>query len=137
MGGGLTGEAKKSTQSTPRFSRDTNLARPKSPDGGLRFPHTAAGLSSFKAVALGDALDPSESDPEKLTMKRHLNWGNASAHQLKRTLAGVGEVLRKREVRRAFDKAPRSPAAGTSSVSSFNEKLRAGLLFFLAMPLPL
>ena len=69
-----------------------------------------------------------------------MNWGHASAQQLKRTMveadgrAGslvqyVDEVVRNCEVCRAFDMAPSIPIAGTSTVSAFNEKLQIDLLF--------
>ena len=44
-------------------------------------------------------------------------------------LGCVGEVLRQREVRRAFDTASHLTIAGTSSASPFIEKLQEKLLF--------
>ena len=78
--------------------------------------------------------------PKRIIMKLHANWGHASASQLKRILvdsdsglshlvAHVDSVLDTREVRRVSDKAPHLPIAGTSSVSCFNERVQADLLF--------
>ena len=41
----------------------------------------------------------------------------------------MDEVVRECEIRRAFDAAPAIPVAGTSKVSSFNEKVQVDLLF--------
>ena len=41
----------------------------------------------------------------------------------------MGEVPDRCEVCQGFEKAPHAPAAGTSSVAMFNEKLQADLLF--------
>ena len=68
-----------------------------------------------------------------------MNRGHASEQQLKRVpadsdrdnahlLTCADEVSERREVCRAFDEAPRAPAAGTSAVAMFNEKLQVGLL---------
>ena len=73
-------------------------------------------------------------------MKLHVNWGHASAQQLKRVLADsvwnnmdlvgcVDEVMAQCEGRQASDKAPHVPEAGTSTVAMFNGKLQADLLF--------
>ena len=73
-------------------------------------------------------------------MELHVNWGRASAQQLKRVLVDsdrknthlitcADEILAQCEVCQAFDKAPRSPAAGTSITATSNEKLPADLLF--------
>ena len=67
-------------------------------------------------------------------MKPHLTWARASACQLERVLVGTdGDSQGFLEcvdfLRRTFDWAPRLPLAGASSVSSFNEKLLADLLF--------
>ena len=76
----------------------------------------------------GDAQDDSISDPKKIIMKVHANWGHASATQFERVLIDsdggmshlvnqVDQVLETCDVCRAFDKAPRIPIAGTTSVS--------------------
>ena len=44
-------------------------------------------------------------------------------------LTCVDEVLGRREVCQAFDKAPHAPAAGASTVTTFNVVLPADLLF--------
>ena len=44
-------------------------------------------------------------------------------------VARVDSVLENCEARRAFDKAPHLPVAGTSSVSCFNERVQVDLLF--------
>ena len=44
-------------------------------------------------------------------------------------LARADEVLKQREVCRAFDKAPHVAVAGTSTVATFSEKLHVDLLF--------
>ena len=73
-------------------------------------------------------------------MKLHVNWGRASAKQLKQVLADskggifrwvncVDEVLQQRETCRASDKAPHVPTAGTSTASMFSEKVQVDLLF--------
>ena len=73
-------------------------------------------------------------------MKLRVNWGHASAHQLKRASVDtdggnsrsancVGEVLERSEIRRAFDEAPHVSIAPTSTVSMFNGKAHADLLF--------
>ena len=73
-------------------------------------------------------------------MKLRVNWGHASAQQLKRVLmdpegdnmhliACADEVSVRREFREAFEKAPRAPVAGTSTVVLFTEKLQVDLVF--------
>ena len=68
-------------------------------DGGLRSPLVVCGFIRFvpprdvsagSAATLGDARDDSISDPEKVKMKLHVNWGHASATQLGRVLADSG-----------------------------------------------
>ena len=70
----------------------------------------------------------------------HLNWGHAPAHRLTRILVDaegakqrlldcVGEVVRQREVCRAFERAPHLPSAGTSSASSLSVKIQVDRLF--------
>ena len=72
-------------------------------------------------------------------MKLNGGRGHASARQLGRALVDseggnthyltcVDDVLAQREARQAFQKAPQDPAAGTSTLALFREKLRAGLL---------
>ena len=118
-------------------------------DGGLHFPLVDGGLLRFvpprefpacAAATSGDARDDSISDPKKIIMKLHVNWGHASATQLKRVLVDsdgsmshfaphLEAVLGKCDVCRAFDKAPHVPIAGASAVSMFNEKAQVDLLF--------
>ena len=73
-------------------------------------------------------------------MKPHVNWRHASAQQLKRGWADSGwgsihsghfadGVLERRVVRRAIDKGPHVPVAGTSTASMFYEILQVCLLF--------
>ena len=105
--------------------------RPDSPGGGLRLPSTEDGLFRFvplkgfsacAGVTLGGALYDSAPDPRKITVELHVNWGHASARQLKRVLADteagnshlvnhVDEVLERRGTCRASDKAPHLPIA--------------------------
>ena len=79
-------------------------------------------------------------DPKKIVMKSHVNWGNASAQQLKRVWVDTVEdsmhpppcandVLEQCEVRNAVDKAPHVPTAGTPTTATFNEKLWTDSLF--------
>ena len=76
-----------------------------------------------------------------------MNWGHASAQQLKRATAeaegeagglipSVDDVVRECEICRGFDVAPAIPVAGASSVASFNEQLRVDLLFWVLRVLP-
>ena len=114
----------------------------------MHFPQTEGGLRRFEpptlparnAAALGDASGPGASAPKKIATKLHLNWGRASARQLKRVLVDVGgdtqkllgragKVLSQREICRAFGKAPQLPIAGTSSASLLFGKLQEILLF--------
>ena len=105
--------------------------------GGLNLPYTRYGpyrfeaprtLAACKAVTLGDAHDSNLTDPERIAMKLHVNWGHASSQQLKRVLADsegdkmhlltcLDGVLARREVCQASVKAPHDPAAGTSTVA--------------------
>ena len=143
----LTGEG--SAQFASRYSWDTEVKRPKLPDGGLHVPNTSdvpyqlgapAPPAASGAVALGDALDPGVSGPEKNEMEFYANRGRASARQMNRVSVDAGgdaqglpesvaEVQRKCEVCRAFDKAPYSRAAGTSPGLPRNAKFQADLLF--------
>ena len=70
-----------------------------------------------------------------------MNWGHASAQQLRRVLAdsdagnmrladGVAAVLEQRGVHRSFDTAPHLPFAGRPTFYMFNEKLQVYLLFW-------
>ena len=122
--------------------------RPNLENGGIRLPFTGEGLCSFalprtfsacKAVTLGDAGDGNQSDPKKIIGKLHVNWGHASAQQIKRVLVDAGgdnlsllrhveQVVSQCDVCKAFEKAPRTPIAGTPTVAMFNEKLQVDLL---------
>ena len=73
-------------------------------------------------------------------MKLHINWGHASASQLKRApvdsdgettglINMAGDAPQQREVCRAFDRAPHLWIAATSTASPLNEKLREDILF--------
>ena len=105
-------------------------------DKGNTLPiHTA-----LTSTALGDAPDGAKKDPKEIVRRLNVNRGHASAQQLKRTMAeadgkagklipSAGDVVRECEICRASDAAPAIPVAGTSHVSSFNEKVRADLLF--------
>ena len=62
--------------------------RPDLSGGGLHLPLVENGLLRFvppkdfsacTAATLGDARDDSISDPKKIIMKLHVNWGHASA----------------------------------------------------------
>ena len=97
-------------------------------------------FSANRAVSLRDAMDSSSSDSKKIAMTILFNWSPASAHQFKRALVDpdgetmgllgcAGEVPQRCDPCPAPDKAPRSPAAGTSSALSFNEKLQVDLRF--------
>ena len=68
-------------------------------DGGLHLPIVESGLIRFSpprefsactAVTLGDAQGDGISDPKKISMKLHANWGHASATQLRRELVDSG-----------------------------------------------
>ena len=72
-------------------------------------------------------------------MELRVNWGHASAHQLKRVSAdSVGETMGlvppvdefsgRREFWRAFDKVSHIPIAGTSAIPTPNAKLKKDLL---------
>ena len=100
-------------------------------DGGPHLPYTQDGLHHFetplsfaacKAVTLEDAVGCILTDPEKIVLRLHVDWGHASAQQSKRVLVDsernnahlltrAGEVLAQREVRPAFEKSPRDLAA--------------------------
>ena len=73
-------------------------------------------------------------------MKMHVNWAHASAQQVARVLVDsdgnsmylftrVDEVSQQREVRRAFDEAPKAPSAGASAVAMANEMLQVDFPF--------
>ena len=73
-------------------------------------------------------------------MKLPLNWGHASAQQLKRVLVDsdgnhahlltrVDEALAPRDVCLDFEKAPHAPAAGASTGATFSVKLQLDFLF--------
>ena len=68
------------------------------------------------------------------------SWGHSSATQIKRVLADsegdaqsliqhVDDVVSQRDARKASERAPRIPDSGTSSLSTFNERLQMDLLF--------
>ena len=91
-------------------------------------------------MTLGDAREDSLSDPKKIITRLRVYWGHASATQLKRVsvdseggsshyVTHDAEGLGNCDVRRAFDKAPHVPNAGTCAVSMFCEKVRVDLLF--------
>ena len=95
-------------------------------------------FSACTAATLGDAREDSTSDPKKIIMKLHVNWGHASATQLKRVLVDseggdshlanyVDEASENCDVCRAFDKAPHVPIAGAPAVPMFREKARVDL----------
>merc|ERR1711951_45024 len=103
-------------------------------------PRDPAIHGALTSTTLGEAVDGEKRDPKEIVRKLHVNWGHASAQQLKRTMVEadgrasslvqyVDEVVRNCEVCRAFDMAPSIPIAGASTVSAFNEKLQVDLLF--------
>ena len=70
--------------------------RPNLSSGGLRLPYSEDGLyqrdpprtfSACGAVSPGDVLDGGPSGPKKIVAKSHVNWGHASAQQLRRVSA--------------------------------------------------
>ena len=82
---------------------------------------------------MGDATDARLSEPRKINIKLHPNWGHASAQQPNRIsgdsdwdyihlVTCVDEVSEQCEVRRTFDKAPHVPVAGASAALVFHEK---------------
>ena len=117
--------------------------------GGIHFPYTEHGPRDSqppqriwfrKAATLGDSRDRRLTNPKNIVMKSHVNWGDASAQQLKgvlmysegvsaHLLPRVDEAVGQCEVCRASGKAPHAPVAGTSTVSIFNEELLVDLLF--------
>ena len=109
------------------------------PNGRSRHPQ-ARTSSACEAMTLGDATDGRQSDPNKIIMSLHVNWGHASARQSKRVLVELGgdnmhlltcvdAVLGQREVCRSFEKARHVSVAGTSTAPMLNETLRKDLLF--------
>ena len=106
------GSAPRCPEASASFFRSVQKA-PDLSDGGLRLPHTPDGLYHFetpltfaacKAVTLGDARHCCLTAPKKIIMKLHVNWGHASAQQMRRVLVDsegnnahlltcVGEVL--------------------------------------------
>ena len=85
-------------------------------------------------------MDGYLSDPKKIIMALHVHWSHASAQQFRRVLVDpdgdnmhlatrADDVSEQREVRRASDRAPQVPIAGTSTVSLSDEKLQADLSF--------
>ena len=72
--------------------------------------------------------------------KLHINWGHASATQIKRVLVDaeggaqsliqhVDGVASQCDACTALAKAPHIPISGTSTVSMFNERFQMDLLF--------
>ena len=119
--------------------------RPYLANGGICLPFTNEGLCSFSPPSTFSACKAvmhgigNNSNPKKIIEKLHVNWGHASAQQIKRVLVAadggnlpllrhVEEVVNQCEVCRAFDKAPHFPIAGTATVSAFNEKVQVGHL---------
>ena len=116
--------------------------RPNFEKGGFLLPFTEDAMwsltpprtfSACKAVTLGDARGGTLSEPKKVAMKLHVNWGmlrrsrsNGSWWTPKggnlELLQHVGEVVGRRDVCRALDRAPHVPIAGTPTVSMFNEE---------------
>ena len=97
-------------------------------------------FSACKAVTLRDVGNAEVSDPNKVIMKFQINWGHASATQIKRVLVDAGggaqsliqrvdEVVSQRDTRKAFEKAPHIPISGSSWVSMSNERLQIGSAF--------
>ena len=119
-----------------RWSEDPE---PPTSPSALSF-QTPQFFSACKAVILRDAGSGEISDPNKVIMKLHINWGHVSGTQFKRVLVdaegdtqsllqhvdGVGSQC---DTCKAFDKAPHIPISGTSTVSMFNERLQMDLLF--------
>ena len=74
-------------------------------------------------------------DPERIIMQAHVDWGRASAQQLKRVSVDsdggnmhsvnyADEAFGRCDIYRDPEKAPQAPIAGTSTVSMFNGKLQ-------------
>ena len=77
-------------------------------------------FSACNAVTLRDAGNSELSDPNKVIMKLHINWGHSSATQIKRVpvdaegdtqslIQHVDEVASQCDARKAFEKAPHIP----------------------------
>ena len=118
-------------------------------DGGFQLLVVEIGLFRFvspkefsacSAVTSGDARDDCFSDPKKIIMKLHINWGRAPASEMKRVRAdsegGNSHVahfaangLEPCDVCKASGGAPHVPIAGTSTVPMFNGKAQVGLPF--------
>ena len=82
-----------------------------------------------KAVMMKNLIDPGVTNVRLLVEKLHVNWGRASAWQLKRIVTdsdGMGTSASKAA---ALERAPHLPVAGTSLASAVNEKVQADLLF--------
>ena len=127
--------------------------RPDLSVGGLRLPLGESGLLRFvppkefstcAAATSGDARGDSISDPKQIIMKSGVNWGHASASQLKRALVDsdggnshlvnfAGDVLDQCDVCRASDQAPHIPIADTSVASMFNERCRSTSRFWMIL----
>ena len=98
-------------------------------------PYTS---SACKAVTLGGVRGGVPSDPKRVMTKLHVNWGHASARQIRRELVDsgkdnlhllhhVGQELVRCEVCRAFGRSSHVPGAGTSTASTSTAKLQVGL----------
>ena len=118
-------------------------------NGGLRYFFTEHGLYRTEpprffpectAVTLRNARDESASGPGGIITKLHVTSGQAPDRQLKRASADsesgnshlvhhVDEALEHCKIRRATNKAPHVPIAGTAARSIFHEKVQVGLLF--------
>ena len=77
--------------------------RPDLENCGIRLPFTEEGMCSStpqrtfaatKPVTLGDVRDGTLSDPKKIVMKLHSNWGHSSAQQIERALVDSEWAIR-------------------------------------------
>ena len=113
----------------PSFFEDIHKT-PDLPNGGVHLTYAEDGLylfppsksfSASKAATMGASRDGCLAGPKKIVMKFHVNWGHASAQQLRQLLADpdranahllacVDEVAWQCGVCWACDKAPRVPA---------------------------
>ena len=102
------------------ISKMARSAEESSPDPQVVCPRDPAIHAALTPTTLGEAVDGEKRDPKEIVRKLHVNWGHASAQQLKRTMveadgrAGtlvqyVDEVVRNCEVCRALDSAPLIP----------------------------
>ena len=137
------GKGQSEKQEGPTFSASyfqwaSANRRPDLSDGSLRLLYEEDGLYHFehphtfsacKAGTFRGATDGCLSGPKESITKLHLNWGHASAQQLKRAPAAsdgddmhlvnhADEVLEQRDVCRAFDKAPTAPITGNCKLTN-------------------